>query len=108
MAPADHTRHNATSGDTVAETFPMLPEKRSADLPLLNYESGRRAIVIQSKGTRSMPTKSLKLSSLVVVGTLVLIVASLYWARAVLMPVALAMLLTFLLSPCDSALQRLA
>ena len=54
-----------------------------------------------------MPTKSLKLSSLVVVGTLVLIVASLYWARAVLMPVALAILLTFLLSPCDSALQRL-
>jgi predicted PurR-regulated permease PerM len=40
-------------------------------------------------------------------GTLVLSVASLYWARAVLMPVALAILLTFLLSPCDSALQRL-
>jgi predicted PurR-regulated permease PerM len=55
----------------------------------------------------SVPTKSLKLSPLVVVGTLVLIVASLYWARAVLMPVALAMLLAFLLSPCDSALQRL-
>lgn len=54
-----------------------------------------------------MPTKSLKLPPLVVVGTLVLIVASLYWARAVLMPVALAILLTFLLSPCDSALQRL-
>jgi len=33
------------------------------------------------------------------VGTLLLIVASLYWARAVLMPVALALLLTFLLSP---------
>jgi predicted PurR-regulated permease PerM len=41
------------------------------------------------------------------VGTLVLIVASLYWARAVLMPVALSLLLTFLLSPIDSALQRL-
>jgi hypothetical protein len=46
MARADHTRHNTTSGDTVAETFPMLPEKCSADLPLLNYESGRRASVI--------------------------------------------------------------
>ena len=54
-----------------------------------------------------MPTKSLKLSPLVVMGTLVLIVASMYWARAVLMPVALALLLTFLLSPIDSALQRL-
>jgi predicted PurR-regulated permease PerM len=40
-------------------------------------------------------------------GTLVLIVASLYWARPVLIPVALAMLLTFLLSPVDTALQRL-
>jgi hypothetical protein len=46
MASADHTRHNTTSGDTVAETFPMLPEKCSANLPLLNYESGRRASVI--------------------------------------------------------------
>lgn len=54
-----------------------------------------------------MPPKSLKLSPLVVVGTLVLIVASLYWARVVLMPIALAMLLTFLLSPCDSALRHL-
>ncbi|MGD0651735.1 MAG: AI-2E family transporter [Verrucomicrobiia bacterium] len=54
-----------------------------------------------------MPPKSLKLSPLVVLGTLVLIVASMYWARPVLIPVALAMLLTFLLSPVDSALQRL-
>ena len=44
---------------------------------------------------------------LIVIGTLVLIVASMYWARPVLIPVALAMLLTFLLSPVDSALQRL-
>jgi len=54
-----------------------------------------------------VPPKSLKLSPLVVLGTLVLIVASMYWARPVLIPVALAMLLTFLLSPVDSALQRL-
>jgi predicted PurR-regulated permease PerM len=40
-------------------------------------------------------------------GSLVLIVASMYWAREVLMPVALAVLLTFLLSPADNALQRL-
>jgi predicted PurR-regulated permease PerM len=51
--------------------------------------------------------KSLKLPPLVVLGTLMLIVASMYWARPVLIPVALAMLLTFLLSPVDSALQRL-
>jgi predicted PurR-regulated permease PerM len=54
-----------------------------------------------------VPTKSLKASPLIVAGTLVLIVASMYWARPVLIPVALAMLLAFLLSPVDSALQRL-
>lgn len=54
-----------------------------------------------------MPPKSLKLSPLVVLGTLVLIVTSMYWARVVLIPVALAILLTFLLSPADRALQRL-
>jgi predicted PurR-regulated permease PerM len=51
--------------------------------------------------------KSLKSSPLVVFGTLVLIVAAMYWARAILMPVALAMLLAFLLSPVDRALQRI-
>ena len=54
-----------------------------------------------------MPPKSLKSSPLVVLGALVLIVAALYWARAILIPVSLAILLTFLLSPVDSALQRL-
>ncbi|MGA2139299.1 MAG: AI-2E family transporter [Verrucomicrobiia bacterium] len=54
-----------------------------------------------------MPPKSPKSSPLIIAGTLVLIVASMYWARPVLMPVALAILLTFLLSPVDSALRRL-
>src|SRR6266540_1913082 len=38
--------------------------------------------------------------------SLVLIIASLYWARTVFIPVALALLLTFLLNPIASALQR--
>jgi predicted PurR-regulated permease PerM len=42
-----------------------------------------------------------------VVGALVLIVAALHWARAILIPVALATLLTILLSPVHRALQRL-
>jgi predicted PurR-regulated permease PerM len=37
---------------------------------------------------------------------LVLITACLYWARQVLIPVALAVLLSFILTPCVSALQR--
>jgi len=66
----------------------------------------RRGVTL-SKGMHSVSIKSLRSSSLIIVGTLVLIVASLYWAREVLMPVALAMLLTLLLSPCDRALRHL-
>ena len=51
--------------------------------------------------TRTLPT-------LIAVATFLLIIASLYWAQAVLIPVALAILLTFLLSPVAGALERIA
>jgi predicted PurR-regulated permease PerM len=58
------------------------------------------------RGTSGHSTGALP--TLIAVATFVLIIASLYWAQAVLIPVALAMLLTFLLSPVAGALERIA
>ncbi len=51
-----------------------------------------------------MPGELNKLPFLSVLGSVVLIIASLYWAQAVLIPVALAILLTFLLNPAVTLL----
>src|SRR5262245_17879847 len=58
-----------------------------------------------SAGFRGSPTLR-PLRPLIVFATVVLMTASLYWARGVLIPIALATLLTFLLNPVTSALQR--
>src|SRR5439155_9579247 len=55
-------------------------------------------------GVPYMPSDVNKLSFLNVMLSLVLVIASLYWARAVLIPFALALLLTFLLQPSVAAI----
>lgn len=53
-----------------------------------------------------MPSEVHKLPFLNVLASLVLVIASLYWAKAVLVPLALAFMLTFLLQPLVAALHR--
>ncbi len=42
-----HAHHNTSSVYTVAEVFPMLPEKLSANLTSLNVDCDRKAIVVE-------------------------------------------------------------
>ena len=55
---------------------------------------------------RRASTDSATRYSVIVFGNIVLVVACLYWAQSVLIPVALSILLTFLLSPVASSLER--
>jgi predicted PurR-regulated permease PerM len=48
-----------------------------------------------------------KLPSLLILPTIVLIIATLYWAQTVFVPIAVSILLTFLLSPVADSLERL-
>jgi predicted PurR-regulated permease PerM len=52
-----------------------------------------------SRGSRRLPSLTIAL-------LFVLVIAALYWAQAILIPFALAILLTFLLSPATIALQQ--
>jgi predicted PurR-regulated permease PerM len=70
-------------------SYPAIPNEESA------------------RAKRSLGSSTEKLPSLIAVATFVLIIASLYWAQAVLIPIALAIMLTFLLSPVASASERI-
>src|SRR5919108_5755201 len=66
---------------------------------------GDAASVRLQKGM-TMPYDLRKLSLVIGLATLLLVFVLLYWTRVVLIPVALAILLTFVLDPVVSLLQR--
>ena len=58
------------------------------------------------RGNTTMASGSRKLPLLYVLASVTVVLAGLYWARVVLLPVALAVLLTFLLNPVITMLHR--
>jgi predicted PurR-regulated permease PerM len=74
---------------------------KSAKAPTSAYKKFQSYFVPDSRArTGTLP-------SLLILPTVVLVIASLYWAQAVLIPVAISILLTFLLSPMADGLERL-
>ena len=52
------------------------------------------------------PVDASRTSRLVVLGAVIVAIACLYWARIVFIPIALAILMTFLLGPVVALLRR--
>ena len=73
----------------------------------LNKKTGVRRRKLRSRLAPATAVRGDKLSSLLILPTLVLIIATLYWGQAFLIPVALSILLTFLLTPVADALERI-
>src|SRR3990172_181074 len=74
---------------------------------LVNGLAGHQGEPRRAGARRRRPLRLWPPRPLIVLTSFSLIVACLYWAQALLIPVALSILLTFLLSPVTSLLQRL-
>src|SRR2546428_9369069 len=70
------------------------------------YKSALHLVLEALARGSHMPSEVGKLSFLHVLESIMLVIASLYWARAVFVPLALALMLTFLLQPIVAALHR--
>src|SRR5258705_12389087 len=81
----------------------LFPKSSSADTPL---EEATPPPSVPTKQTL-LPRSSAKMPGWIFLPTLVMIVAILYWAQQVLVPIAFALLLAFVLNPAVSALERL-
>ncbi|MBI4522321.1 MAG: AI-2E family transporter [Deltaproteobacteria bacterium] len=77
-----------------------MPSKGMSVNPGLHRKRGRAAVEASISASHQR-------RPLIVAAGLVLLVTCLYWAQAVLIPVALAILLTFLLSPLTTALEKI-
>jgi len=76
-------------------------------LSTINKTSGARRPKPRGSLARASAVRGDKLPSVLILPTLILIIATLYLGQAFLIPVALSILLTFLLTPVADALERL-
>jgi predicted PurR-regulated permease PerM len=76
-------------------------------LSTFNKTSDARPAKPRASLAPSSAARGDKLPSGLILPTLVLIIATLYWGQAFLIPVALSILLTFLLTPVADALERI-
>jgi predicted PurR-regulated permease PerM len=76
-------------------------------LSTLNKTSDTRRLKPRASFANGSAIRGDKLPSVLILPSLVLIIAMLYWGQAFLIPIALSGLLTFLLTPVADALERL-
>ena len=76
-------------------------------MSIINKTSGARRPKPRGSLARARAVRGDKLPSVLILPTLILIIATLYLGQAFLIPVALSILLTFLLTPVADALERL-
>ena len=76
-------------------------------MSIINKTSGARRPKPRGSLARASAVRGDKLPSVLILPTLILIIATLYLGQAFLIPVALSILLTFLLTPVADALERL-
>ncbi len=78
------------------------PKSRPASVPETGSDSSKQTV-----GTRALDLNHDNLPGWIFFPSAILVIAILYWAQEVLVPIAIAILLTFVLSPIVRALERL-
>jgi predicted PurR-regulated permease PerM len=91
-----------SSYDDMLSAIFKRPKSRPASAPETGPDSSKQTV-----GTPALDLNHGNLPGWIFFPSAILVIAILYWAQEVLVPIAIAILLTFVLSPIVSALERL-